>query len=169
LISDQNENEYLRKIDEEGITSPPLPATGENVDAGIVYAWGVQNVIARQDHIRTEHDPDTVPALFSVYRADYDGMEWIANEHILMGDERTHATIKYECIQSHYTVVGQTPDVTPALWVAIPTVIGEWQIGVAYAIDDEVSYQGIDYICIQSHTATAGWEPPNVPALWGVI
>ena len=166
ILNAQNENEYLAQLNSVGTVSDPLPPTGTELEAGAVYAWEGQNVIVRQDHTRTEHDPDTVPALFLVYRADYEGMEWVPNEQVMLGDQRTHETIKYECIQSHVTVVGQTPDLTPALWVVIPDETGEWQAGVAYAIDDVVLHLAIEYICIQAHTAQIGWEPPNVPALW---
>jgi hypothetical protein len=166
VIHDQNENAYLDQMNTSSATSPDLPAAGAELTTGEVYAWNGQNVIVRQDHTRTEHDPDTVPALFTIYREDYDGMEWIANEEVKLGDERTHDGINYECIQPHTTVVGQTPDLVPALWVVIPDETGEWQTGVAYAIGDEVTYSAILYRCIQSHTSQPGWTPPAVPALW---
>ena len=166
VIAEQDSNAYLSEINAVGTVSDPLPPQGTELEAGKVYAWEGQNVIVRQDHTRTEHDPDTVPALFLVYRADYEGMEWIPNEQVMIGDQRLHDAITYECIQSHVTVVGQTPDLTPALWVVIPDETGEWQAGVAYAIDDVVLHLAIEYICIQAHTSQIGWEPDVTPALW---
>ena len=169
IIHNQNENAYLSELNTHGTVSDPLPPMGTELVAGVVYAWNGQNVIVRQDHTRTEHDPDTVPALFLVYRESYDGMEWIANENVLKGDERTHDSINYECIQSHTTVVGQTPDLVPALWVVIPDETGEWQAGVAYALDDEVTYLELSYKCLQPHTAQVGWDPISAPALWSPL
>jgi hypothetical protein len=169
VIHDQNENEYLSQMNSSDATTPDLPDIGTELLTGEVYAWDGQNVIVRQDHVRTEHDPDTVPALFTVYREDYDGMEWIANEEIMIGDQRTHDAIKYECIQSHTTVIGQTPDLVPALWIVIPDETGEWQVGVAYALDDEVTYLELSYKCLQPHTAQVGWDPISAPALWSPL
>jgi hypothetical protein len=163
----QNENDYLEAINAVGDVPDPLPPEGTELNTGMVYAWNSQNVIVRQDHTRTFHDPDTVPALFMTYRADYDGMEWIINEQVSIGDERAHESITYICIQAHVTEF--TPDLVPALWNVKPDDTGEWQAGVAYATNDEVLYLTISYSCVQGHTSQAGWEPPNVPALWAVI
>jgi hypothetical protein len=169
IVHDPVENAYLDDLNTVGTVSTPLPATGTELKAEEMYAWSGQNVIVRQDHIRTEHDPDTVPALFTVYREDYDGMLWIPNESVMIGDERSYETINYVCIQSHTTQVDWTPPVVPTLWSVVPDEIGEWQVGVAYVIDDEVIYLEIAYICIQSHTSQVTWEPPNVPTLWAVV
>ena len=175
IIHDQNENVYLGAINSQGTVNDPLPPEGTALEEGIVYAWSGQNVIVRQDHVRTEHDPDTVPALFLFYRAVYEGMEWIENESVLIGDERTHEAIKYECIQPHVTVAGQTPGLTPALWVVIPDGSGEWQAGVqVYSGAGEepqtfVMHLGIEYKCLQNHVTQVGWEPDVVPALWSLV
>ena len=175
IVHNQNENSYLDEINQVGTVSDPLPAEGTELEAGVVYSWNGQNVIVRQEHTRTHHDPDTVPALFLFYRAVYEGMEWIENESVLIGDERTHEAIKYECIQPHVTVAGQTPGLTPALWVVIPDGSGEWQAGVqVYSGAGEepqtfVMHLGIEYKCLQNHVTQVGWEPDVVPALWSLV
>jgi hypothetical protein len=168
-IHHQNENDHLGAINAVGTVSAPLPPEGTELNAGMVYEWSGQNVIVRQDHTRTFHDPDTVPALFMVYRADYAGMEWIANEQVSIGDERAYADITYIAIQQHVTEETWPPPLVPALWNVKPSETGEWQVGVAYATDDEVTHLGISYLCVQGHTSQAGWEPPAVPALWTAI
>ena len=122
LMHDPDENVFLSKVNQVGVVSTPLPEMGQLVEAKKVYAWNGQNVIARQEHTRTEHDPDTVPALFSVYREAYDGIEWIANEPVLVGNQRKHNDIMYEVITAHTTEF--SPDLAPALWNVVTS--GEW-------------------------------------------
>jgi hypothetical protein len=159
-IVEQNENEYLSQINAVGVVSDPLPPQGTWLEAGIIYAWEGQNVIVRQEHLRTEHDPDTVPALFTVYRENYDGMLWIANENILIGDERTHEEIKYSGIQAHTTVAGQTPDLTPALWKLYREDWAAWVQPVGshdvYRLDDKVTHNAVRWI---STNDANSWEP----------
>jgi hypothetical protein len=160
IVHDQNENAYLSEINAVGVVNDPLPPQGTWLEAGIIYAWEGQNVIVRQEHLRTEHDPDTVPALFTVYRENYDGMLWIANENILIGDERTHEEIKYSGIQSHTTVAGQTPDLTPALWKLYREDWAAWVQPVGshdvYRLDDKVTHNAVRWI---STNDTNSWEP----------
>lgn len=171
IVHNQNENSYLDEINQVGTVSDPLPAEGTELEAGVVYSWNGQNVMVRQEHIRTHHDPDTVPALFMVYRAEYDGMEWIANENVLVGDERHYDSINYVCSSPHVTQVDWAPPVAITLW-AVVAVSGEWQAGVAVYNGSGVEPQtvvmhlGIEYKCIQSHTTQVGWEPNVTPALW---
>ena len=165
-IHNQNENAYLEETNAVGVVSEPLPPQGTELANGEIYAWDGQNVIVRQDHVRTEHDPDTVPALFIVYRESYDGMEWIASEQVSIGDERIYESVTYIVIQAHVTQEDWTPPATPTLWSVKPSETGEWQTGVSYEIDDEVTYSDILYRCIQSHTSQPAWTPPAVPALW---
>lgn len=145
IVHAQSENEYLAEINAIGTVNDPLPPAGTELEAGIVYAWNGQNVIVRQKHIRTFHDPDTVPALFLFYRADGGDLEWIANEEVMKGDIRTHDGTKYEVITGHATVVGHTPDLTPALWNVVQE--GEWPDWVqpagahdAYQTGDQVTH-----------------------------
>ena len=166
LIHGANQNQYIDDLNTAGVTFPPLPAAGTELTQEEIYAWGGQNVIVRQDHVRTSHDPDTVPALFTVYRADYNGMEWIANESVMVGDVRLHNGDPYSCIQAHTTQVDWAPPNVPTLWNLISPPGEEWAAGVAYAIDDSCTYEGATYTCQQGHTSQVGWEPPSVPALW---
>lgn len=159
VIIDTDENEFLSQVNAVGVAPNPLPAIGEHVKAGAIYAWNGQNVIARQDHSRTEHDPDTVPALFSVWRETYDGIEWVANEPVLVGNQRKHNSVMYEVIQSHTTEF--SPDLTPGLWKV--ATIGEWPDWVqplgaqdAYSIDAQVTHNGSQWI---SQYADNVWEP----------
>lgn len=170
IVHNQNQNQYINQINAIGAAGPALPEVGTPLTVGEIYVWDAQNVIVRQDHTRTEHDPDTVPALFSVYRADSDGLAWIANENVLVGDSRRYAEAMWECLQSHVTQAGWEPDLVPALWaMSAPEPGAGWTHSVAYNVDDEVTYLNIAYVCLQAHTSQVGWEPPNVPALWSVV
>lgn len=145
---------------------PDLPEAGADLREGERYNYSGTVVQVRQSHIRTVHDPATVPALFLVARAPGGDIEWIAQEQVYVNDERTYNGTKYICIQAHVTEF--TPDLVPALWNVVSSGT-EWQAGVSYSIDDEVEYLGTTYICIQAHTSQVGWEPPNVPALWSEV
>jgi hypothetical protein len=158
-----NENDYLGAVAGLNTNYNPLPAQGEPVEAGEIYGYGDGLVICRQSHIRTEHEPSTIPALFAVYQVGGDTLDWVEGELVAIGDERVYNEVTYICIQAHQTQF--TPDTTPALWNVVSTS-AEWQAGVAYTIGQIVTYQGAEYTCLQSHTSQVGWEPPNVPALW---
>lgn len=158
----------------------PLPEQGEECVAGFLYQWDdpnqtfddepLSNVIkCIQTHNRTEHDPRTIPALFSFFRVNADDLEWIENEFVEVGWKRVYEGNTYTVIQAHQTLPGWTPDVVPALWSLDVAPSEDWQVGVSYAVGDEVTYEGTLYRCLQAHTSIAGWQPPNVPALWQVI
>ena len=74
--------------------------------------------MVRQSHVRTEHDPDTVPALFIVHRLD-DSIDWIAGEQVYKGTQRTFDSVLYEAIQEHVTQSDWTPPAVPALWEVV--------------------------------------------------
>lgn len=167
VIQSDDENTFLQAAQGSGATFTPLPIAGTWLNANEIYAYNGDLVIVRQSHTRTTHEPSEVPALFLTYRAEQTGaLEWVANESVLVGVERTYNGVTYICIQAHVTQF--TPDLTPALWQVVPTT-AEWTIGVAYAVNDIVTYNGIEYRCLQAHTALVGWQPPNVPALWVVV
>jgi len=143
---------------------PPLPSSG-TITAGEIYSYEQGMVQCIQTHERTIYPPDQTPALFNVYRANTEGMAWIADESVVIGDKRTYAGDTWQCLQSHVTRTGWEPPNVPALWNKIATT-SEWTVGVAYKVNDIVTYQGPTYKCLQAHTSQAGWTPPAVPALW---
>jgi len=147
---------------------PPLPASG-TVTEGEIYSYQGGMVEVRQTHERTGHAPNEVPALFSVFRANTEGAEWVANEEVIRGDTRTYNGKTYRCVQSHTTQENWQPDSTPALWAEIVEQTDQWSAGVSYSIGDTAKYNGTNYECIQAHTSQVGWEPSNVPALWSVL
>lgn len=160
IIHSQSENDYLEQINVVGSAGPQLPAQGTPLEADVVYSWEGQNVIVRQDHVRTEHDPDTVPALFLVYRASGGDLLWIPNENIGTGIKRIHSDVTYEAIQPHVSVQGQSPDVTPALWNVVQ---GDWDDWVqptgahdTYALGDKVTHNDVRWL---SNVDNNSWEP----------
>lgn len=144
---------------------PTLPAAGAELFKGDLYTWNDDIVEVRRDHIRTEHDPDQVPALF--FRIG-NGIDWIEGEKITRGEHRDYEGNTYECIQSHTTQVGWEPSNVPALW-SIVNFSTEWVAGEKVSIGDERTYNSTLYRCLQPHTTQVGWEPPRVPALWEAI
>ena len=52
----------------------------------------------------------------SITRKDIEGLEWISNEVVKVGQNRTSSGAEYECLQSHITQVGWEPDIVPSLW-----------------------------------------------------
>lgn len=156
---------------------PPLPDEGW-LDAGAIYQYGVQAVIVRQSHNRTEHAPADVPALFMVYRADATAtLAWIAGEQVQVGTVRTYGGATYRCLQAHVTQADWVPPATPALWAVVveeppvedppdePTTPA-WATGVAYKAGDLVTYGGVTYSCRQAHTSIVTWTPTAAVSLW---
>ena len=167
LIWAEGDTEFLAAAQGNITGYPPIPATGEWCEAGMIYGYNGGLVICRQDHYRTIYPPEETLALWMVYREDAGTLEWIANEPVSVGDLRTYDGTTYECIQSHVTQEDWTPPTVPALWAVYVEPGGvEWAAGVAYTIGDTVTYEGLEYECRQSHTSQVGWEPPNVLALW---
>ncbi|MBK8184803.1 MAG: hypothetical protein IPK63_18750 [Candidatus Competibacteraceae bacterium] len=113
-----DENEYLGLLAPVATAFPPLPAAGTPLTQGDIYLWGAIAVMVRQSHIRTEHDPDTVPALFIIHRLD-DSIDWIADEQVNLGTRRTFNGVLYQVIQPHVTQSDWTPPTVPALWKVV--------------------------------------------------
>lgn len=109
------EDEYLSLLDPIASDFPALPSAGSQLEQGQIYLWGEIAVMVRQSHVRTEHDPETVPALFIVHRLD-DSIDWIAGEQVYVGTQRLYAGVLYEALQAHVTQADWTPLATPALW-----------------------------------------------------
>lgn len=176
FISAPDENAFLAAVAGKAGTYKPLPGSGW-LETGEIYGHAGGLIIVRQSHVRTEHRPEDVPALFSVYRPDASGvLDWVANERVERGMRRAYGGQVWECVQAHVTQADWAPPDVPALWrvhVEVPPA-EEWRPGVAYKGDntqgagrgDVVVYRGVRYRCWQSHTSLPGWEPPNVPALW---
>lgn len=191
LVAEESENAYLGKL--AGKTgAEPLPARGEKVEAGKIYAYNGGMVMARQDHIRTEHAPEDVLALFVVYRADAEALlPWVAGEKVERGIRRTYGGKTWSVIQGHVTQADWTPDKVPALWAEYveappPQTIPDWRSGEALTYVapkngananlptsdwPEAIYRmhkGLKYRLRQNPGANI-WEPQTVPAIWLAI
>ncbi len=120
IVQSPDQNEFLGLIQGDGDSYPPLPDTGEWVEANALYGYLGDCVICRQSHSRTIYPPEDTPALFSVYRSSSDVvLEWIANESVVVGNVRSFDGIHYRCIQAHQTQADWTPPATPALWTTL--------------------------------------------------
>jgi len=166
---------------------PPLPNVGTPLKEGEIYSYQGGMIEVRQDHVRTNFEPIETPNLFTVYRANTEGAEWIANEEVIRGDTRTFNGETWRCIQSHTTQANWTPDVVPALWVLVPSqpdIIPNWEQGGgtgtagSYNLGDEVYHDNpndngniwLYRSKIPANTTEPGrdgtfdrwWEPVNV-------
>lgn len=146
---------------------PALPASGI-LEKGEIYSYQNGAVMVVQDHERTIYAPEDTPALFSFYRENTEGQEWIPQESIALNATRTYGGNTYKCIQAHTSQTGWEPDKTPTLWTLIPKT-NAWTYPVSYKVGDQVTYNGNTYKCLQAHTSQAGWTPSGVPALWQMI
>jgi len=154
---------------------PILPSSGQ-LNEGEVYSYEGAMVEVRQSHQRTLFSPSETPALFSIYRANTEGAEWIENEDVILGDTRTYLGNTYKCIQSHFTLASWTPDVVPALWqleviATVETLVFVQPTGGhdAYQIGDTVHYPTInDPIYISLINANV-WTPDAYPAGWALV
>ena len=163
--SAEGETNLLAAMADVAGALPPLPDSGE-LEAGALYRHNGQAIMVRQSHIRTEHDPADVPALFWTVNST---TNWIAGERVEIGTRRTFEGTEYDCIQAHTTQEDWTPPAVPALWRAVVAPSEAWTAGVTYKVGDEAAYEGTLYRCRQAHTAQVGWEPPGVPALWEAV
>lgn len=118
FYSSSDENEYLSLVGNIVAQFPELPAAGTELQAGDIYSWNGIAVMVRQSHTRTEHDPDTVPALFIIHRTD-SSIDWIVGEQVYVGTQRTFDGVPYEAIQSHVTQSYWIPPSVPALWKVV--------------------------------------------------
>ncbi len=176
LRSSANENEFLGLVAGKASDYAPLPAVGEWLEAGNIYGYKGGLIIVRQSHFRTEHAPETVPALFSVYRPEATGdeaiPEWIARERVEIGVRRRWKGTVYECRLAHITQADWMPDVTPALWkeVVIGPTCPEWQQPTgahdAYNTGDCVTFKGNHY---ESLIDANVWSPAVYPAGWKLL
>ena len=163
--------EFLSAAKTIGIpdTYNPLPTMSNMVAKGI-YSYEGGLVICRQDHTRTEHLPSEVPALFSVYRGDAEGMAWIANEPVKAGNVRVYDGKTYTCLQPHTTQVDWTPALTVGtLWKLTAPPVGEWvQPGSTnpYMLGDRVLFGGKVY---ESKINNNVWSPSAYPAGWKLV
>ena len=77
---------------------------------------------------------------------------WKIKESVSVGDRRRFNGALYKCIQAHTTQADWTPDITPAIWVAVS--LEEYTAWVqptgahdAYNNGDKVTYKGNHYVC----------------------
>ena len=77
---------------------------------------------------------------------------WRIKESVKVGDRRRFDGALYKCVQAHTTQADWTPDITPALWVAVsieeyPEWVQPTGAHDAYNIGDKVTYNGNRYVC----------------------
>lgn len=77
---------------------------------------------------------------------------WKIKEYVKVGDRRRFDGVLYRCVQAHTTQADWTPDITPALWVAVsieeyPEWVQPTGAHDAYNIGDKVTYNGNRYVC----------------------
>jgi hypothetical protein len=173
-VSDVDENTFIAAVPADAF--PALPDSGW-LEAGAIYAWNGIAVMVRQSHNRTEHDPDTVLALFLVHREDAgEALDWVAGEPVQVGTRRLYDGTEYQALQAHITQGDWTPVATlGVLWAAVTPPTADWAVGVAYTGDntagagngDHVLYLGNEYRCLQSHTSIQTWNPvATLDVLW---
>ncbi|HPM03267.1 MAG TPA: hypothetical protein PK816_14015, partial [Candidatus Cloacimonadota bacterium] len=141
---------------------PALPSSGRLLK-GQIFSYNNGAIMVVQDHDRTIYAPELTPALFSFYRENPEGKEWIPGEQVALNATRTYKGKTYKCIQAHQTQESWNPELTVGtLWQVIPTS-SEWKAGVAYKVGDKVTYLGKTYQCLQAHTSISTWYPSVVP------
>ena len=77
---------------------------------------------------------------------------WRIKEYVEVGDRRQFNGALYKCVQAHTSQADWTPDITPALWVAVsieeyPEWVQPTGAHDAYNIGDKVTYKGNRYVC----------------------
>ena len=77
---------------------------------------------------------------------------WTIGRAYAVDDRVQYGGILYKCVQAHTTQADWTPDITPALWVAVsieeyPEWVQPTGAHDAYNIGDKVTYNGNHYVC----------------------
>ena len=86
---------------------------------------------------------------------------WKIKESVNAGDRRRFNGVLYKCVQAHTTQADWTPDITPALWVAVsieeyPEWVQPTGAHDAYNTGDKVSHNGKHWT---SDVDSNVWEP----------
>ena len=86
---------------------------------------------------------------------------WRIKEYVSAGERRRFNGVLYRCIQAHTTQADWTPDITPALWVAVsieeyPEWVQPTGAHDAYNIGDKVTHNGKTWV---SDVDNNVWEP----------
>ena len=155
------------------IVLPPQPIgteLGEWIPFNRLYSYVDINsddrqVISRQDHYRTQHNPEEVPALFN-FIGDGSG-DWIDQEWVEVGWIRKYDSKEWFALQSHTSQTGQEPPLVPSLWEEIASATcEEWVQPTgghdAYNIGDCAIYETISYLS----TIDANTTVPIID-IWG--
>ena len=77
---------------------------------------------------------------------------WAIGRAYAVDDRVQYGGILYKCVQAHTSQADWTPDITPALWVAVsieeyPEWVQPTGAHDAYNIGDKVTYKGNYYVC----------------------
>ena len=77
---------------------------------------------------------------------------WAIGRAYAVDDRVQYGGILYKCVQAHTSQADWTPDITPALWVAVsieeyPEWVQPTGAHDAYNIGDKVTYNGNHYVC----------------------
>lgn len=161
--------EYAVKVDPT--IFKPLPTSG-SLKKGEVYSYANGAVMVVQDHERTIYAPELTPALFSFYRPNPEGKEWIAGEQVGLNETRTYNGLTYKCILAHQTQDAWKPDVTPALWqeVQVTPYIPVWVQPTggndSYAKGAKVHFPTSTDPVYESLIDANVWSPTAYPAGW---
>lgn len=161
----------------------PLPELGEQCLIGILYTdttprdideeTGSNVLKCVQTHNRTEHDPKTIPALFTFFRENSDDLVFIENEYVYLGWFRWFDGVQYEVIQEHMTLPTWTPPDVPALWQAVAPPVAVWvqPTGAhnAYNTGDQVYFPTVNDPIYESLIDANTWSPAVYPAGWTEI
>ena len=153
-----------------------MPTEGEECTIDMIYRWynsDIDDALSPlfkcvQTHNRTIYDPDQTSALFTFFRFQSDTMLWIENEWIDSANVRRYwDEVFYTSTMPMLTVTGQTPDITPTLWVAEQGECDEWvqPTGAqdAYNTGDCVTFEGNQY---ESLIDANVWSPSVYPQGW---
>jgi len=162
----------MTQSEDASLVYPALPTSGW-LEIGDIYSYESNMVQVVQAHERTIFAPEETPALFSVYRANTDGMEWVAGEQVTIGDERLYNSKTYKCLQSHQTQETWTPESTlNVLWKMISSeeeiLVWVQPVGAvdAYNIGDKVYFPTAEDSVYESLIDANVWSPTVYPAGW---
>ena len=143
----------LVQSEDADLVYPPLPNSGLLLE-GSIYSYNHSMIIVRQEHERTIYHPEETPNLFSVYRSNTEGADWIEQELVIKGDERTYNTKTYICIQEHQTQLTWNPELT---------------LGVLWNEVQQTGEQPPQWVSVNWGQYTMGYQVFDNGKIWEVI
>lgn len=165
LYADEDENTLLGALATAGVTAPPLPEPGAELERGEIYDYNGTLLMVRKDTVRVPGDPRLQVSEFGAYREGAEAFEWVAGEIVSVGTQRTYEGVLYELYR----------DIGANNWSPPPQVAAHWRLAATgekwpewvqpyggsgtYVEGAKVTHKGFHWINVHPAPSLNVWEP----------